>query len=86
LATFGDVNALSSVGNNFYVQTNASGQPIIGVPGGTNLGSLESNATESSNVDLTTQLVDLITAQRDYQANAQTIKTQQTVDQTLFQL
>ena len=37
-------------------------------------------------VDLTTQLVDLITAQRDYQANAQTIKTQQTVDQTLFQL
>ncbi|WP_158907269.1 flagellar hook protein FlgE [Burkholderia sp. L27(2015)] len=86
LATFGDVNALSAIGNNFYVQTNASGQPIIGVPGDTNLGSLESNATESSNVDLTTQLVDLITAQRDYQANAQTIKTQQTVDQTLFQL
>jgi flagellar hook protein FlgE len=86
LATFGDINALSAIGNNFYVQTEASGQPIIGVPGDTNLGSLESNATESSNVDLTTQLVDLITAQRDYQANAQTIKTQQTVDQTLFQL
>jgi len=86
LATFGDVNGLAAVGNNFYVQTEASGQPIVGVPGDTNLGSLQSNATESSNVDLTTQLVDLITAQRDYQANAQTIKTQQTVDQTLFQL
>jgi flagellar hook protein FlgE len=41
---------------------------------------------ESSNVDLTNQLVDLITAQRNYQANAQTIKTQQTVDQTLLQM
>jgi flagellar hook protein FlgE len=86
LATFTNQNGLVSSGNNYYLQSAASGQPVVGLPGGTNLGSLESGATESSNVDLTTQLVDLITAQRDYQANAQTIKTQQAVDQTLFNL
>jgi len=86
LTTFNDPNGLTSVGNNAYEQTSASGQPIVGTPGGTNLGVLQSGAVESSNVDLTTQLVDLITAQRNYQANAQTIKTQQTVDQALFNL
>ncbi len=86
LTTFNNDNGLTSVGNNAYEATSASGSPIVGTPGGTNLGLLQSDATESSNVDLTTQLVDLITAQRDYQANAQTIKTQQTVDQALFNL
>jgi flagellar hook protein FlgE len=47
---------------------------------------LQGGAVEASNVDLTTQLVDLITAQRNYQANAQTIKTQQTVDQAIINL
>jgi len=86
LVTFNDPEGLTSVGNNSYVQTSASGDPIVGTPGGTNLGVLQSGAVEASNVDLTNQLVDLITAQRDYQANAQTIKTQQTVDQSLFNL
>lgn len=86
LVTFNNPGGLTSVGNNDYVQTSASGDPIIGTPGGTNLGVLQSGAVEASNVDLTNQLVDLITAQRDYQANAQTIKTQQTVDQSLFNL
>jgi flagellar hook protein FlgE len=86
LVTFNDAQGLQSVGNNAYIQTAESGQPVVGTPGGTNLGVLQSGAVESSNVDLTTQLVDLITAQRNYQANAQTIKTQQTVDQSLFNL
>jgi len=86
LTTFNDPNGLTSVGNNAYEQTSASGQPIVGTPGGTNLGVLQSGSVESSNVNLTSQLVDLITAQRNYQANAQTIKTQQTVDQALFNL
>jgi flagellar hook protein FlgE len=86
LVTFNDAQGLQSVGNNAYVETSESGQPVVGTPGGTNLGVLQSGAVESSNVDLTTQLVDLITAQRNYQANAQTIKTQQTVDQSLFNL
>ena len=86
LTTFNNPNGLTSVGNNAYEQTSASGQPIVGTPGGTNLGNLTPGAVEASNVNLTSQLVDLITAQRDYQANAQTIKTQQTVDQALFNL
>jgi flagellar hook protein FlgE len=59
---------------------------VIAAPGSTNHGVLQGGATENSNVDLTSELVNLITAQRDYQANAQTIKTQQAVDQTLINL
>jgi flagellar hook protein FlgE len=86
LANFNDPNGLVDLGNNEYEATEASGQPQIGVPGGTNLGVLQGGAVEESNVDLTNSLVDLITAQRNYQANAQTIKTQQTIDQTLINL
>jgi flagellar hook protein FlgE len=59
---------------------------LIETPGSGSTGSIQSGAIESSNVDLTAQLVDLITEQRDYQANAQTIKTQDTVLQTLVSL
>jgi flagellar hook protein FlgE len=86
LANFANPNGLQDLGNNEYQQTNASGVAQISTPGSTNHGTLQGGAVEQSNVDLTTQLVDLITAQRNYQANAQTIKTQQTVDQTLMQL
>ena len=86
LANFNDPNGLVDLGNNEYEATAASGQPQIGVPGGTNLGFLQGGAVEASNVDLTNELVNLITAQRNYQANAQTIKTQQTVDQTLINM
>lgn len=86
LATFANQNGLQDIGGNNYEQTLASGNANISVPGSTNHGSLEGGAVENSNVDLTSSLVDLITAQRNYQANAQTIKTQQTVDQTLINL
>ena len=64
----------------------ASGTPVLGVPADGNLGVLQSGALEESNVDLTGELVNMITAQRIYQANAQTIKTQDQVLQTLVNL
>ncbi|MGU7783459.1 flagellar hook protein FlgE [Burkholderia sp. PU8-34] len=86
LANFNNPNGLVSIGGNQYVETAQSGVPQISTPGSTNHGTLQGSALENSNVDLTSQLVNLITAQRNYQANAQTIKTQQTVDQTLINL
>ena len=86
LANFNDPNGLVDLGNNEYAQTAASGAAQISTPGSTNHGTLQGGAVEDSNVDLTNELVNLITAQRNYQANAQTIKTQQTVDQTLINM
>ncbi|QYD73264.1 flagellar hook protein FlgE [Paraburkholderia edwinii] len=86
LANFTNPNGLQNLGNNQFAQTSESGEPEVGVPGSSNLGSVAGGQVETSNVDLTGSLVDLITAQRDYQANAQTIKTQQTIDQTLINL
>ncbi|MHB1676848.1 MAG: flagellar hook protein FlgE [Sulfuriferula sp.] len=86
LANFTDPNGLQSMGNNQWVATAASGPPLVGTPGSASLGVLQSSATESSNVDLTTELVNMITAQRNYQANAQTIKTEDALTQTLINL
>ncbi|MGF6370449.1 flagellar hook protein FlgE [Paraburkholderia sp. RAU6.4a] len=86
LANFSNQNGLVDLGNNEYGQTAASGVAQISTPGSTNHGVLQGGAVENSNVDLTNELVNLITAQRNYQANAQTIKTQQAVDQTLINL
>ncbi|PTB18042.1 flagellar hook protein FlgE [Trinickia symbiotica] len=86
LANFANPNGLLNLGGNEFQETSASGVAQVSAPGSTNHGTLTGGAVEQSNVDLTTQLVDLITAQRNYQANAQTIKTQQTVDQTLINL
>ncbi|RKU00820.1 flagellar hook protein FlgE [Burkholderia sp. Nafp2/4-1b] len=86
IANFNNPNGLINLGGNQYAETSASGVPQISAPGSTNHGTLQGSALENSNVDLTSQLVNLITAQRNYQANAQTIKTQQTVDQTLINL
>jgi flagellar hook protein FlgE len=86
IANFNNQNGLQNLGGNVFAQTSASGAPQVSVPGSTNHGTLQGGAVENSNVDLTSELVNLITAQRNYQANAQTIKTQQTVDQTLINL
>ncbi|RQH06031.1 flagellar hook protein FlgE [Paraburkholderia dinghuensis] len=86
LATFNNPNGLVNLGGNQFEQTIQSGVAQVSTPGSTNHGTLQGGALEQSNVDLTNQLVDLITAQRNYQANAQTIKTQQTVDQSLLQM
>ncbi|WP_323119598.1 flagellar hook protein FlgE [Burkholderia alba] len=86
LANFNNPNGLVNIGGNQYIETAQSGVPQISAPGSTNHGTLQGSSLENSNVDLTSELVNLITAQRNYQANAQTIKTQQTVDQTLINL
>jgi flagellar hook protein FlgE len=86
LATFRNPQGLQPQGGNAWARSFASGDPIIGVAGQGNLGVLQSGALEESNVDLTAELVNMITAQRIYQANAQTIKTQDQVLQTLVNL
>lgn len=86
LENFPNPQGLTPVGNNQWVQTSASGQPVDGTPGTGSFGVVQSGATEDSNVDLTKELVDMITAQRVYQANAQTIKTQDAVLNTLVNL
>jgi flagellar hook protein FlgE len=86
MANFTAVQGLQSVGGNAWVETAASGSPLVGAPGSGSLGSLQSSATEDSNVDLTAALVNMITAQRVYQANAQTIKTQDQLLQTIVNL
>ena len=86
LATFRNPQGLQPQGGNAWARSFASGDPIVGVAGQGNLGVLQSGALEESNVDLTAELVSLITAQRVYQANAQTIKTQDQVMQTLVNL
>jgi len=86
LTNFKAPQGLQRIGNNYFVPTYASGQPLTGAPQSGGLGSLQSSAVEESNVDLSTQLVNLIVAQQAYQANAQTIKTQNQVVQTLLTL
>ncbi len=86
LADFRNVQGLTPVGGGSWVETTASGQPVQGEPGSGNFGKLRAGATEDSNVDLTAELINMMTAQRDYQANAQTIKTQDQVMSTLVNL
>ncbi|MDM0007935.1 flagellar hook protein FlgE [Variovorax sp. J22G73] len=87
LSSFANPNGLEPKGNNVWAETLASGTALTGTPGeGTKLGSLQAGALESSNVDLTSELVNLIVAQRNYQANAQTVKTQDQVMQTLMNI
>ena len=85
MASFGNVEGLKPEGDNVWSATGSSGQELLGTAGGA-MGTLKSNAVEESNVDLSGQLVNLIVAQRNYQANAQTIKAQDTVMQTLVNL
>jgi flagellar hook protein FlgE len=86
LANFTNPQGLQPLGNNQWAETPQSGQALVGAPNSGSLGVLQANALEDSNIDLTAELVSMITAQRVYQANAQTIKTQDSVLQTLVNL
>jgi flagellar hook protein FlgE len=86
LANFINAQGLVALGGNQWAESAASGQPLVGAPATGSNGALQAGALESSNVDITTELVDMITAQRVYQANAETIKTQDQVQQTLMNL
>lgn len=87
LVNFNNPQGLSSVGNNQWTKTRESGDPSLpGAPGSGTLGSLKPSSVEESNVDLTSELVNLIVAQRIYQANAQTVTAQSNILQTLVNI
>ena len=86
LVNFANPNGLSPLGSNLYTATADAGEPLVGKPTTGQFGVLQARAVEDSNVDLTTELVNMIVAQRVYQANSQTIKVQDTVLQTLVSL
>jgi flagellar hook protein FlgE len=86
LVNFANNDGLTPLGNNAWAESSTSGTPQVGIPGTGANGQLRSSSVETSNVDLTAELVNMITAQRVYQANSQTIKTQDQVLQTLVNL
>lgn len=85
LANFTNPNGLQSQDGTTWAQTASSGAPLTGAPGTGLLGSIVSGALESSNVDLTSELVGLMTAQRNYQANTKVISTNDSMMNALFQ-
>lgn len=86
LASFTNEQGLQAVGGTSWKETYASGIPGYDAPETGTLGSVVSNSLEESNVNLTNELVDLIKAQSNYQANAKTISTQSTIMQTIIQM
>lgn len=86
LSNFANPEGLSSEGDNVWSASNASGVALLGTAGSGNFGTLTNGALESSNVDLSKELVNMIVAQRNYQSNAQTIKTQDQILNTLVNL
>ncbi|MCP3689313.1 MAG: flagellar hook protein FlgE [Gammaproteobacteria bacterium] len=85
-ASFPSEQGLQDVGNASWEETTASGSPLTGIPGTGALGRVQSGALEASNVDLTSQLVNLIIAQRNFQANARSIETNNTITDTVIQI
>lgn len=82
LTRFANPGGLSAQGGNLYEATQASGRPIIGVPGENGLGSLRQGFLESSNVDVVQEMVNLISAQRAYEINSKMITTSEEMLQT----
>ena len=86
LANFASPKGLRQVGNSGFVSTSESGEPDVGEPGAAGYGTIRAGATERSNVDLTAELVNLITAQRNFQANAKAIETSSTLTSTIINM
>lgn len=86
LANFANPQGLAPVGNTAWAESFDSGQPVVGAPQSGSRGSIQAGALEDSNVDLSAQLVNLILAQRNYQANAKTIETNNATTQTIINL
>jgi len=86
IATFNNQNGLKQVGNATYVETAVSGSPQVGEAGSEGFGSIQSGSLERSNVDITEELVNLITAQRNFQAAAKAIETTTTLTQTIINI
>jgi flagellar hook-basal body protein len=86
LATFSTPNGLRQLGDSTFLESNESGTPRLGEPGGAGFGTIRAGARERANVDLTSELVDLITAQRNFQANAKAIETSSTLTSTIINI
>lgn len=86
LANFNNVNGLQPVGDTNWVETFSSGSPNLAEPGTSGLGAVQSAALEGSNVEITEQLVNLIIAQRNFQANAQVIQANDAITQAVINL
>jgi flagellar hook protein FlgE len=86
LANFANPQGLQPASDSNWAETSASGVALVGAPGSSTLGVVQSGALEDSNVDLSTQLVNMIVAQRNFQANAQMVKTEDAVTQTIINL
>lgn len=86
LSNFTNPQGLKPQGDTSWAETSVSGAPLTGAPGTASLGLVQSGALEDSNVNLTEQLVQMITAQRNFQANAQVITTENNITQTIIQM
>lgn len=86
LTRFQNPQGLQSVGDNAWQATNASGEPLAGIAGTSGFGVMQGGALESSNVNLTEQLIDMISAQRNFQSNSQVISTQDQIMQTVINI
>jgi flagellar hook protein FlgE len=86
VANFANSQGLQQLGNASWAQTNASGQAVYGVAGGSGYGTIQSGSLEQSNVDTTAALVEMIQAQRNFQANAQMIQTDNQITQTIINI
>jgi flagellar basal-body rod protein FlgG len=84
LATFANPGGLSSVGNNYFLETTASGNAIAGTPGGAEgLGAIQQGMLENSNVDVVGEFIQMILAQRSYEANSRVVKAADEMFQTI---
>jgi len=86
LVNFSSPGGLRQIGDSSFLASAASGNPILGTAGSAGFGTLRAGATERANVDLTQELVDLITAQRNFQANAKAIETSSTMTSAIINL
>lgn len=86
LTRFANPQALQQLGDTAFAETSESGEAVRGEPGTSSFGVIQSGALEASNVDLTAELVNMITAQRNFQANAQMISTADQVEQTIINI
>ncbi|WP_372781418.1 flagellar hook protein FlgE [Litorivivens sp.] len=86
LTGFNNPQGLQQLGANTWAETFTAGDPRLGEPGTSNFGLIQSSALESSNVDLSAELVEMVTAQRNYQANAQVISTSDQITQAILNI
>lgn len=86
LANFSSPEGLRQLGDSSWAESFESGAALVGAPGSGSLGAIQSGALEGSNVDITEQLVNMITAQRNFQANSQVISTADTITQTIINI